>query len=332
MTASTAAVSQVRDIARQRWLIKVGLADYQLQPLPADASFRQYIRLSRGEQTYMMMDSPPDLEPCIPFVAIARSLRKQGVPVPEVIEADVDQGFLLLTDFGDTQYLTALSTDTSDHLYKTAMQQLWAIQACPGVAQYDLPVFDELALRYELNHFTHWYLVRYREFELSSTEQKLLKKTYDLLVESALAQTQVFCHRDYHSRNLMCLPGGHVGILDFQDALKGPVTYDLVSMLRDCYIDWPSADVERWARYYYDGLVARAVPVAPWPQFWQDFEWMGVHRHLKAVFIFARKYLRDHDSRYLEDIPRTLNYVAKVAKRYPALQDFSDWFSQRVLS
>lgn len=320
-----------RSAALNSWLRSLDLGVYSLHPLPADASFRSYIRLATGDRTYMLMDSPPELEPCAPFVAIAKGMRQHGVPVPEVLAEDSDLGFLLLTDFGDEQYLQSLQSGDADKLYGQAMECLHHIQDCTDIADYKLPKFDASEFEYELQHFVHWYLVRYRKLELTSAEQSILQDVFNKLINMALAQPQVFTHRDYHSRNLMLRQDGSLGILDFQDALWGPVTYDLVSMLRDCYIDWPEEQVYAWAKQFYNKLLVKNITTADWQTFQCWFDWMGMQRHLKASFIFARKYLRDNDKRYLADIPRTLNYVAYVAGKYPEFKDFNIFLRDRVL-
>jgi N-acetylmuramate 1-kinase len=316
---------------RDSWLRNVLGEDFSLQPLPDDASFRSYIRVQLADRTIMLMDAPPKLEPCAPFVAVAAGMRSIALPVPEVIAQDLENGFLLLTDFGDTQYLQALSPANADQLYGNAMSYLHKLQSCSGFTNYNLPIFDAKEYMYELQHFAHWFLVRYKGLDLNAGEQKMLQATFDVLIDSALSQPQVIAHRDYHSRNLMLLPDSSLGILDFQDALVGAITYDLVSMLRDCYIDWPLEQVEGWARDFYNQALALGHINISWPDFLRAFDLMGMQRHLKASFIFARKYLRDSDERYLADIPRTINYVRYVANKYPEFKQFAEFLDKRVL-
>jgi N-acetylmuramate 1-kinase len=320
-----------RQEIRKQWLDSVINAEYSLQPLPEDASFRSYIRVQLAGKTLMLMDAPPKLEPCAPFVAIAKAMRQIGLPVPKVVAEDIENGFLLLTDFGDLQYLQALNAENADVLYGEAVRNLHKLQGHTKLSGYDLPVFDEKEYMYELNHFVHWYLIRYKGLELSADEQNMLKNVFKTLVQSALGQPQVIAHRDYHSRNLMSTKDSSLGILDFQDALWGAISYDLVSMVRDCYIDWPLERVEAWARDFYNQALDLGRLQMSWPDFLRAFDLMGMQRHLKATFIFARKYLRDSDERYLADIPRTLNYVRYVANKYPEFKQFAEFLDNRVL-
>jgi aminoglycoside/choline kinase family phosphotransferase len=294
-----------------------------LQEIPGDASFRRYFRLASGKQSYMVMDASQQRDCFEPFVAISRALHALGVTVPEVLVQDLTQGYMLISDFGDTQYLTVLALHNADRLYKTALNSLSLLQTCSSVADWTIPSFDSGFMQRELSEFNHWFLEGYLKCSFSPVERKLLQTTFTALSEAASRQPQVFMHRDYHSANLMVLKNEQVGILDFQDACIGPVTYDLVSLLRDCYIDWPDEKVEAWVAYYYELLREQSVlNGVSQEQFMTWFDWMGMQRHMKALFIFARKYLRDHTPRYLQFMPRTLNYLAKVSGRYPELGDF----------
>lgn len=303
-----------------------------LQQIPGDASFRRYYRLKSGAQSYMVMDASQQRDCFEPYVAIARALLSLGVMVPEIFVQDLAQGFMLISDFGDLQYLSALRDSNADALYKTAMDSLFRLQACREVRDWTLSAFDHHFMQRELGEFRHWVLERYLGLSFSTQENALLQTTFNQLCEMAGKQAQVFIHRDYHSANLMVLPGEAVGILDFQDACLGPITYDLVSLLRDCYIDWPDEKVQRWVAYYYEKLCAdQQLSAVSLEQFVTWFDWMGMQRHMKALFIFARKYLRDHTTRYLKFLPRTLNYIVRASARYPELQAFHAFMSELSL-
>lgn len=303
-----------------------------LHEIPGDASFRRYYRLHSGGQSYMVMDASQQRDCFEPFVAIAKALLPLGLVVPQILAQDFAQGFMLISDFGDTQYLSALQENNADELYKIAMNALSILQGCGRVSDWALPAFDQNFILSELSAFQHWFLERYLGLHFSVKEQTLLQTTFASLCEAANQQPQVFIHRDYHSANLMVLPGQQVGILDFQDACIGPVTYDLVSLLRDCYIDWPDEKVQAWVAYYFDQLHAtRGLQAVSGEQFLVWFDWMGLQRHMKALFIFARKYLRDHTPRYLHFMPRTLAYLVKVSACYPELRGFHNYVRKLCL-
>lgn len=295
------------------WLVNHFKTDaFSLTPIPGDASFRCYFRIQHKDQSFIAMDAPPPLEDVRPFIAIAKKFAAQQVQVPEILAAHLEEGFLLLTDFGDRLFLKELQLSNADQLYTAALTTLLQIQTCDPN---DIPHFDRAFMQKELSAFQEWFLEKHLNVNLPAS---LLQHTFEYLIDSAEQQPQVCVHRDYHSRNLMCLNNGEVGVLDFQDAVLGPITYDAVSLLRDCYIDWPSKQVEAWA----DNFRQQACKQVSSAQFLQWFDLMGIQRHLKALFIFARKYIRDNDPNYLADIPRTLQYVIDVSERYPALREF----------
>lgn len=303
--------------------------DFTIQPLAGDASFRRYFRVFLPNQTLVAMDAPPDKEDSHPFVATAKTFAAQGLQVPEIIQADLSAGFLLISDLGDDLYFKILNNTNADELYKNAINKLITIQACAQKSPYDFPTFAPLLIE-ELKRFKEWYLETHLKLSLTTTEQHLLADTFQLLADNAAAQPQLCVHRDYHSRNLMRLPNKGVGILDFQDAVWGPATYDLVSLIRDCYIAWPNEQVEQWALYYYQQALEQGTFDKKNPtQFLQCFDWMGIQRHLKASFIFARKWHRDQNPNYLAEIPRTLNYVLTVSEKYPEFKKFRE-FMQNV--
>jgi len=296
----------------------LGLPRYDIAPASSDASFRRYFRISFGGETRIVMDAPPDKEDSRPFVRIARALHGIGLNVPQILAEDLAQGFLLLSDLGSEQYLSALNADSVGRLYGDAMGALLTLQAC-GPQGDELPPYDEALLLREMELFREWYLGRHLGLALSDGEQRMLDETFRRLAQSALEQPQVAVHRDYHSRNLMVAPH-NPGILDFQDAVFGPVTYDLVSLLRDCYVAWPREQVEAWALGYQElAIDCGILRLRDEERFLRWFDWMGVQRHLKASGIFARLNHRDGKPGYLKDIPRTLGYVREVAGRYPEL-------------
>ena len=304
----------------QRWLPGVaGIRDYTITPASADASFRRYFRIRFDGQTRIVMDAPPSHEDCRPFVKVSALLAGIGLHVPEVLVEDLEQGFLLLTDLGERMYLDELNESTVEDLYGDAMQALLRMQA-HGPAS--LPPYDEDLLLREMELFREWYLGRHLGLTLEPDQHAVIDQAFRLLADSALQQPRVIVHRDYHSRNLM-VSDPNPGILDFQDAVMGPVTYDLVSLLRDCYITWPAERVARWVADYHRQLHDRHIlDDVSLDEFRRWFDLMGIQRHLKASGIFARLNHRDGKPGYLDDIPRTLAYVVEVGRGYPELQEF----------
>jgi len=315
--------ADLRLTALAQWLTPFvphyGLDLSTLAPASNDASFRRYFRLSAAQRgSLIVMDAPPAHEDCRPFVQVAALFAQAGVSVPQVLEQDLAQGFLLLTDLGHHTYLDQLNADTAPTLYGDALNALIRIQSIskPGV----LPIYDRALLARELQLFPDWYLGKQMQATLSDTEQQQLQQVFDTLLTNNLAQPQVYVHRDYHSRNLMVQEGAaNPGILDFQDAVHGPITYDLLSLLRDAYIEWPEEQVLDWVIRYWEKARKAGLPVAAdASDFYRDFEWMGLQRFLKVLGIFARLYHRDGKARYLDDLPRVLRYTRHVAARYSA--------------
>jgi aminoglycoside/choline kinase family phosphotransferase len=290
-----------------------------LRPASADASFRRYFRvdLANGE-SLIVMDAPPPQEDVHPFLHVADVFGKAGVSVPQVLAQDVERGFLLLSDLGNTTYLHQLSNDTAHKLYIDAIDALVLLQtqSKPDV----LPEYDRALLQRELQLFPDWYVNKHLQVTLTDDQQNVLSKAFDTILANNLAQAQVYVHRDYHSRNLMVLSGGNPGIIDFQDAVYGPITYDLVSLLRDAYIQWDEELVLDWVIRYWERAKRAGLPVAPdIDTFYRDFEFMGLQRHLKILGIFARLHHRDGKDAYLKDIPLVMEYTLKAARRYTAL-------------
>lgn len=305
-------------------------SELKVTPLAGDASFRRYFRVCLDHETFVAMDAPPNKEDCRPFVAVAKVFSQQGLHVPQIFHADLTQGFMLIADLGDQLYFNILNASNANRLYRNAIKALLTIQSCPQNQGWHFPAFDALMLE-ELSLFRKWYLLEHLKLALTSAEETMLAQAFEKLVASGLEQPQVCTHRDYHSRNLMALANDNTGILDFQDAVWGPVTYDLVSLIRDCYIAWPRAQVEQWALDYYNQATAAKLLTAEAATFMRWLDWMGIQRHLKAIFIFARKFRRDQNANYLGDIPRTLQYVLDAAERYVEFAPLRNFLQERVL-
>lgn len=320
-----------RTMLLEKWLKNtLNLERIQLIPLTNDASFRCYYRIAVNNTSYIVMDAPPDKENSLPFLNIAERLCVAGLNAPQIIARDLEQGFLILTDFGSQLYLSALTNGQTDTLYRDAIDALVTMQARTSTE--NLPLYSYRLLHDEMNLFTNWLIDKHLLLSLQSVEKVDLTTCFEQLSQTALAQPQVFVHRDYHSRNLMVVPQHNPGILDFQDAVKGPVTYDLVSLLRDCYIALPQEKVIYWVNYYYESaLQAGILQEITQQQFLTWFDWMGIQRHLKASGIFARLYRRDGKVGYLKDIPRTLHYIVAVSSHYPNLASLRRLVQERVL-
>lgn len=306
----------------KRWLNSLGYNNYTLTSASEDASFRSYQRLQQGDISWVVMDAPPDKEPCDRFIEIAIKLRQAGLSSPEIIAQNLDLGFLLLTDLGATPYLSVLNADSKDALYADALGALLKMQVnvtCDGLVKY-----NHALLKQEMSLFHDWFLGELLGITLSESQQQQWASIQQTLVQNALEQPQLFVHRDYHSRNLMKINTGNPGIIDFQDAVSGPITYDLVSLLRDCYIDWPIDVVESLVVDYFHRAKAAGLVNGEPGQFLHWFNLMGIQRHLKAVGIFCRLNIRDGKSGYLKDIPRTLNYLKQVSESEPSMAGLND--------
>ena len=297
----------------QGWLSQeLSTNDFELAPASADASFRRYFRVTRGGDSFIAMDAPPEKEDSHPFVAIDRLLEQQGVNVPHIHALDLERGFLLLGDFGDRHFLSALNDNSVEGLYDDAMRSLLKIQHTPAAS---LPRYDRQLLWREMELFRDWFLDTHLGLSLDGAQHALLDSCFEALTRNALEQPQVFVHRDYHSRNLMVTANENPGILDFQDAVAGAVTYDLVSLLRDAYIAWPRQRVEHWALDYRDRAVAAGILGAVDDRtFLRWFDLMGIQRQLKVIGIFARLNHRDGKPGYLDDIPRVLDYLLQAGR------------------
>ncbi|MEW8629580.1 MAG: phosphotransferase [Candidatus Thiodiazotropha sp.] len=315
----------------KRWLTTLPeLSDFSFEPASSDASFRRYFRIHGEGFSYIAMDAPPDREDSGPFVKVAEAFESIGLNVPHIYARDLSQGFMLLEDLGSELYLDKLTDETVDRLYGDALGALATLQAC-GPRQH-LPRYDRALLMREMALFRDWLLVEELKLSLTDTEQVMLDRVFELLAENALQQPQVCVHRDYHSRNLMVTGRHNPGVLDFQDAVIGPVTYDLVSLLRDCYVSWPAERVEAWAMGYFELAVQSGILRGEHEsRFMGWFDLMGVQRHLKASGIFARLNRRDGKPGYLRDIPRTLAYITGLNSELSQLQALCDFIQSRVL-
>ena len=311
----------------------LGWHEADLAAASADASFRRYFRVTRPQGSCIAMDAPPDKENVEPYLAVAGMLAEIGVNAPRVLARNAGDGFLLLTDLGSVTYLTELADRRrAGALYADAIAALVRIQARGAGHATRLPPYDEKLLRFEMSLFTDWLLGRHLGLVLGEAETSSLAAAFDLLVANALAQPRVFVHRDYHSRNLMVCEGENPGILDFQDAVHGPLTYDLVSLLRDCYIDWPQVLVVEWALEFRQQAAAAGLDAgADDGQFLRWLDLMGIQRHLKASGIFARLWHRDGKSGYLPDVPRTLGYVEQACARHADLAALGALVRDRAL-
>ena len=310
----------------KQWLTQQ-LTSYQWDPLPGDASFRQYYRVLHADRTYIAMDASHEKQSCIPFAAIAQSLRKQGLNTPDIFASDFTQGFLLLADFGNRLYLNELNMTNMLSHYHHALDALHIMQPCK-IDGWILKPFTKEFMRNELNLFKEWFLEKHLALTLTHSMNNMLDASFDFLSNSAASQPYVFMHRDYHSANLMILPNDQVGILDFQDAFIGPVTYDLVSLLRDCYITWPEETVHQLVMSFFEKI---KLPNVSAEAFLCWFDWMGMQRHLKALLTFSRKYRRDNNANYLQHIPRTLNYVVSISQRYPETKALHQFLTSMVV-
>lgn len=301
----------------RRWIEEdLQIHNYQLEVASADASFRRYFRLLTDNKSLIIMDAPPEKEDCESFVKVAKLIEASGVQAPHIFNFSEPEGFMLLSDLGSTAFLDKLNDQTADSLYADAISAISKMQEIKA----DLPAYNAELLQFEMSLFKDWYLEKHLGFNLNEAQLNVLSNTFDLLTESALEQSAVFVHRDYHSRNLMITEQSNPGVIDFQDAVNGPASYDLVSLIKDCYIAWPRSKQLAWIDLY----LQQTPLVLDKPAFIKHLDFMGMQRHLKATGIFARLNHRDGKPGYLKDIPRTMTYVIDVCQRYSELTDFSE--------
>jgi aminoglycoside/choline kinase family phosphotransferase len=323
----------------QDWLSReLGLHPERVEPASADASFRRYFRAFRNGTTFIVMDAPPGKEDVLPYLKVTGLLEALGAHVPHVHEADVARGLLLLEDLGGTHYLSRLNAgDDPERLYGDALRVLADIQVRGGEAAAELPPYDREVLARELALMPDWFVGRHLALELSSADTRMIAAAFEFLIGEALTQPAVFVHRDYHSRNLMVVDDRNPGILDFQDALRGPIGYDLVSLLKDCYISWPRERVVRWVSDYRALLRSQGgegggrLSGRDDAEFLRWFDLIGVQRHIKVLGIFARLWYRDGKPGYMNDLPLTLEYVRDTCGRYAELGDLARFLEERVV-
>lgn len=297
------------------------------QPASSDASFRRYFRIKTATEQYIVMDAPPKKENINAFITVAELFSKADVNTPNIYAQNQARGFLLLEDFGTTSFLDLLTQETADNLYQSAMTSLFQLQSRVEANTAGLPQYDRALLLTELNIFSEWYLEKWLHITMP---ENIRSSLHHFLIQSALEQPYICVHRDYHSRNLMVLEQNSPGVIDFQDAVIGPITYDLVSLLRDCYISWPAVLIDQWLQQYYQRLLKAGLIQIRFEHFRRWFDLMGIQRHLKAIGIFTRLKLRDNKPDYLQDIPRTMNYVLNISSNYPELSDFVRFLKHHI--
>ncbi|WP_180110653.1 MULTISPECIES: aminoglycoside phosphotransferase family protein [unclassified Acinetobacter] len=314
----------------QTWISSVlGSDQFEINFLAGDASFRRYARIKLNNKTFMLMDAPPEKEDCAPFVSIDEFFDAHGVRVPHIVAKDLDQGFLLLEDFGDVLLSTLLNDQTVDAHYAQSFKQLIQLQSIDGTAHFPAYAYEKLISEMEL--LTDW-LLPSLQVQPTEEESALIKRTFAILANAALAQPQVIVHRDFHSRNLMVLDGEQdQGVIDFQDAVIGADTYDLISITRDAYVQWNADRVYAWFKTFYDLLPASAKEGRSFEQFKQDADLMAIQRHIKILGIFVRLFERDGKSGYLKDLPRVMWYLLEESKPYAELQPFMQFIQAKVL-
>ena len=304
------------------WLETTPYKNYELSIASADASFRKYYRLTKNENTVLLMDSSLEKDSLKPFLDVTKRLLKVGVNVPEILEENLDDGFLIIKDFGNTHYLNILDTKNFKSLYEKAIDVIADMQKADTT---DLLVYNKEFLHFEMDLMQEWYLEKNLKLSLLVEDKKLIKNTLNKISDIILEQPQgVFVHRDFHSRNIMIADEDEIGVIDYQDAMNGAITYDLVSLLKDCYIEYPREDIEKLVLEFRDKLALHVESKT----FIKWFDFMGLQRHIKVLGIFSRLYLRDAKDGYLKDIPLTLKYVIDTAARYNETKEFANFLSK----
>lgn len=312
--------------ALTKWInFRFDTVEPNLSPASSDASFRRYFRVEADNRSYIVMDAPPEYEDIEPYIKTAERLLQIGLNVPEIIAIDRNQGFVLLTDLGTETYLDCLNEDNVDRLYGDALGALIVLQTGTFTDPNYFPAYDRSLLSSEMALFPEWYIRKHLEYPLDHEQKTLIDNTLSLVCDSALEQPKVWVHRDYHSRNLMPTKYNNPGILDFQDAVSGPITYDLVSLLRDCYIEWPKQRILEWALGYQALAIQSGLPLdVAEEQFIKWFDYMGVQRHIKVLGIFSRLFHRDGKPDYLNDLPLVWSYLVTVCQDYKELHPFRE--------
>ena len=299
----------------------LSLTDPTLLPASADASFRRYFRVLTDSGSHIVMDAPTDHEDCRPWLHVARLFRAAGANTPGILAENLEEGFLLISDLGSTTYLSALDETSADRLYRDANAALIRIQTASRPDE--LPPYDAVLLMREMRLFPDWYLARHLQVELTTGQRQVMEAAFQAILANNLAQQRVYVHRDWHSRNLMLTEADNPGVIDFQDAVYGPISYDLVSIYKDAYIRWEEDRVLDWTIRYWESARRAGLPVpSDFADFYRDFEWMGMQRHIKVLGIFARLFHRDGKDSYLREMPLVMDYLRRACGRYNGFGDF----------
>jgi len=314
-----------------QWIAKVlAMEPPTLKVISGDASFRRYFRFKHNSQNVVAVDAPPKTENNRSFYQISKKLLNLALNVPVVQHIDLANGFMLLSDLGDQLFLDQLNEQSSDGLYCLAIDAIVNMQLMSGQQLENIPIYNKQLLEQELQLFRNWFLEQHLQITISKQENKIIEQAFKSLVDNALSQPQVFCHSDFHSRNLMICGNKTPGIIDFQDAVIGPITFDLVSLLKDCYIKWSREKVEKWCQYYFQKAKNEDLFDTTWGRFISWFDLMGLHRHIRVLGVFSRLNYRDGKSDYLNDLPLTFSYITDTCERYPQFYEFSQFLQNRV--
>lgn len=320
-----------RQVLLEKWVSNQLGEQLNLEPIKGDASFRQYYRVLHKGATYIVVDAPPQTEDNEAFVALTLMLKRQNIMVPEVLSYQKDHGFMLLTDLGHTLMLELLNEETMAHWYQKAFHVLQQIQLCPLGTGYSLPYYDEGFIAQECQYFSEWCIDKLLGLKLTPVENRVLMHLYAQCQKIFKVQPQVLTHRDFHARNFMVLPSGELGLIDYQDAIIGPITYDLVSLLKDCYIKWPLDMRIDLTKQYYQIIKDEKVIDVSWETFLSWFDWVGLQRHIKVLGIFSRLKIRDNKKGYLADTPRILEYIKEVLPLYDGLGAFESLLYEKII-
>lgn len=301
----------------------------QLTTVSGDASFRRYFRFFYQNQSYIAVDAPPEHEDNLAFSSIGNLLKQHNILVPDFLATNYEKGFLIISDLGDQLLLPLLNEKNVDSIYEKAMEIIFKLQLIPNESLNHLPNYNRKKLTEELNLFNQWFLKTHLQINITTEEKALILDTFELLIQSAIQQPQKFVHRDFHSRNLM-LVNDKIAVIDFQDAVVGAITYDLVSLLKDCYIVWSEEKVKQWINQFFLKAEKKNLLTCDFKNFYKDFEWMGMQRHIKVLGIFARLNYRDKKPEYLNDLPLTFNYLIKATSRYSEFNNFRQFLIEKV--
>ena len=323
-------MSDKRKLQLAAWIgVQLSIPPPSLEVVSGDASFRRYFRFNHQQQSIIAVDAPPEQENNQSFWHIGEVLAAQGILVPQFLKVDLSSGFLLISDLGDQVLLANLTEENVDDYYRKAIDNIIALQQIDLDQFQDLPPYDAEFLSFEMSLFNDWFIHRHLNLSLTDEESSVVAEAFAQLTKSAVTQPQRFVHRDFHSRNLM-LVSQQLAIIDFQDARVGPLSYDLVSLLKDCYISWSEEKVRRWADYYYQNASKAQLLDTDSNTFFRQFEWMGMQRHIKVLGIFCRLNYRDNKPCYLQDLPLTFDYLLKAAERYDEFEAFTNLLKRKI--